>query len=156
MPSRCLAGRENGKTRIRYHLETGLLIARGPSMELALIGQVIDRARDTANRRVTAINLHKNEASDLRLHLRQLESEMETEKIERDLARDELRVAESHLADVQKLAEEEFVSNAQLAGTQLEIDKKRANIRKHELKIDTLLARISAARERLETLTGRE
>ncbi|MEM8836241.1 MAG: hypothetical protein AAGD00_10515 [Planctomycetota bacterium] len=128
---------DGGDTRVRYHDQTSVLLARGPEREIEAIQEVVERLERTA---IDRHNQYEN--------LRKLERERDRGRSEVSLQAAVLEKAERDLDRVVKLFEQEFAPESEVESARLQIAERR-----HEL--DRAMADLEAKESELEELRSR-
>ncbi|MBN4060234.1 hypothetical protein JYT11_00120 [Planctomycetaceae bacterium AH-315-I19] len=118
----------DGETRVRFHKETGLLMARGPESELALISKIIDKVRESAHQRMAG--------PDYRSLIRHQEIEIQERRIKQTLAKSHLEFAVEKLDEATKLHEEGFLETLRLSEIRLEVRQAEAELRMAALRVE--------------------
>jgi len=130
-----------GSTRVRYHMETGLLLGRGPQDELDLIHDVINRAQQSMVARANSI--------DLDATVMEYETQLQELDIEKGLAIARLEQATDIFAEAEELAKSGHISERELSASRFEIKVAEAEIQKIDGRINrTRLAARAAIQQR--------
>ncbi|MEQ9616998.1 MAG: hypothetical protein RLN60_03070 [Phycisphaerales bacterium] len=134
----------DGKAKVRFHRETGMLIARGPREELNLIENVLDTAAISADARRQGI--------DYVALIEKTEFQLTEQQIERELAMDQLKYMHQKLQEAEKLAEKGMLSDTELQHNRMELKQTEADLRKQELRVEELSRKLDTYRDKAKEL----
>ena len=125
-----------GQSCVRFHRETGLLMARGPIGELELIENVLDRAAVSASARSHGIDYDEL--------IERTEFELQNMRIEAEVKQEELQYAHQVVREMESGQEKGFASATQVQEARVELKKAEASLRKAELRVQELEKKLQA------------